>query len=257
MPEDGGSWRCGAIGPVRTVRGMTTTPVQQSPDTATVERLAAAFNRSFETCEDPDERPQPRRLLRPLPAVLAVPAAGTRRDPGSSCASSTRAPRSRSRILRVVAHRRRLPDGARGDLSAASTPRSPASCGTASCATARSSRRPATATADGTTSCALATPPKRRCCGPERSDDDDHPRHDDRRDGAPGRPPAGAVDLRPSGRDRSGPPTAARPARRAAGRRLLPARAPGDARRSRGSDPRRDARARVAGRGPTRRSPGP
>ena len=33
---------------------MTTTPVQQSPDTATVERLAAAFNRSFETCEDPE-----------------------------------------------------------------------------------------------------------------------------------------------------------------------------------------------------------
>jgi hypothetical protein len=33
---------------------MTTTPVQQSPDTATVERLAAAFNRSFETSEDPE-----------------------------------------------------------------------------------------------------------------------------------------------------------------------------------------------------------
>ena len=34
---------------------MTITPVQQSPDTATVERLAVGFNRSFETCEDPDE----------------------------------------------------------------------------------------------------------------------------------------------------------------------------------------------------------
>jgi hypothetical protein len=33
---------------------MTITPVQHYPDTATVERLAAAFNRSFETCEDPD-----------------------------------------------------------------------------------------------------------------------------------------------------------------------------------------------------------
>jgi hypothetical protein len=33
---------------------MTSTPVQQGPDTATVERLATAFNRSFETCEDPD-----------------------------------------------------------------------------------------------------------------------------------------------------------------------------------------------------------
>ena len=34
---------------------MTITPFQQRPDTATVERLAAAFNRSFETCEDPDD----------------------------------------------------------------------------------------------------------------------------------------------------------------------------------------------------------
>ena len=34
---------------------MTITPSQQVPDTATVERLAVAFNRSFETCEDPDE----------------------------------------------------------------------------------------------------------------------------------------------------------------------------------------------------------
>jgi hypothetical protein len=33
---------------------MTITPIQQSPDTATVERLAVAFNHSFETCEDPD-----------------------------------------------------------------------------------------------------------------------------------------------------------------------------------------------------------
>ena len=40
---------------VRTVRGMTVTPVQQWPDMATVECLAAAFHRSFETCEDPDE----------------------------------------------------------------------------------------------------------------------------------------------------------------------------------------------------------
>jgi hypothetical protein len=40
---------------VPTVKGMTITPVQQWPDIATVERLAAAFNRSFETCEDPDE----------------------------------------------------------------------------------------------------------------------------------------------------------------------------------------------------------
>ena len=34
---------------------MTIAPIQHGPDTATVERLAAAFNRSFETCEDPDE----------------------------------------------------------------------------------------------------------------------------------------------------------------------------------------------------------
>ena len=40
---------------VRTVRAMTITHVQQGPDAATVERLAVAFNRSFETCEDPDE----------------------------------------------------------------------------------------------------------------------------------------------------------------------------------------------------------
>jgi hypothetical protein len=33
---------------------MTITPVNQGPDTAMVERLAEAFNRSFETCEDPD-----------------------------------------------------------------------------------------------------------------------------------------------------------------------------------------------------------
>ena len=40
---------------VRTVRAMTMTRAQQGPDIATVERLAVAFNRSFETCEDPDE----------------------------------------------------------------------------------------------------------------------------------------------------------------------------------------------------------
>ena len=34
---------------------MIITSVQQGPDTATVERLATGFNRSFETCEDPDE----------------------------------------------------------------------------------------------------------------------------------------------------------------------------------------------------------
>ena len=34
---------------------MTITPVLQGPDTASVERLAVAFNRSFETYEDPDE----------------------------------------------------------------------------------------------------------------------------------------------------------------------------------------------------------
>ena len=34
---------------------MTITPVQQGSDTATVEDLAAAFNRSFETCEDSDQ----------------------------------------------------------------------------------------------------------------------------------------------------------------------------------------------------------
>jgi hypothetical protein len=34
---------------------MTITPVQHDPDTALVERLAAGLNRSFETCEDPDE----------------------------------------------------------------------------------------------------------------------------------------------------------------------------------------------------------
>ena len=33
---------------------MTITPIQHIPDTATVERLAVGFNRSFETCEDPD-----------------------------------------------------------------------------------------------------------------------------------------------------------------------------------------------------------
>ena len=40
---------------VRTVRAMAITHVQQGPDAATVERLAVGFNRSFETCEDPDE----------------------------------------------------------------------------------------------------------------------------------------------------------------------------------------------------------
>ena len=40
---------------VRTVQAMTITPVQQSPDVALVGRLAAALNRSFETCEDPDQ----------------------------------------------------------------------------------------------------------------------------------------------------------------------------------------------------------
>ena len=40
---------------VRTVRTMTITHVHEAPDAATVERLAVAFNRSFETCEDPDE----------------------------------------------------------------------------------------------------------------------------------------------------------------------------------------------------------
>ena len=33
---------------------MTTTPVQEGPAAAAVERLAAALNRSFETREDPD-----------------------------------------------------------------------------------------------------------------------------------------------------------------------------------------------------------
>ena len=60
--------------------------------------------------------------------------------------------------------------------------------------------------------------------------------------------------LAPSILDRAGEIEAgrrmpARPARPAAGRRLLPARAPRDARRTRGVDPRRDARARVAGPG--------
>jgi hypothetical protein len=40
---------------IRTVQSMTITSVQQWPDTATVEHLAAAFNRSFETCEDRDQ----------------------------------------------------------------------------------------------------------------------------------------------------------------------------------------------------------
>jgi hypothetical protein len=40
---------------IRTVQSMTITPVQQGPDTTAVERLATAFNRSFETCEDPDD----------------------------------------------------------------------------------------------------------------------------------------------------------------------------------------------------------
>jgi hypothetical protein len=34
---------------------MTITPVERGRDTATVERLAVAFNRSFETYEDPEE----------------------------------------------------------------------------------------------------------------------------------------------------------------------------------------------------------
>ena len=38
---------------------MTITHVQQGLDTATVERLATAFNRSFETCEDPEEILEP------------------------------------------------------------------------------------------------------------------------------------------------------------------------------------------------------
>lgn len=39
---------------VRTVLPMTITPVNEVPGAATVERLATSFNRSFETCEDPD-----------------------------------------------------------------------------------------------------------------------------------------------------------------------------------------------------------
>ena len=39
---------------VRTVRGMTTTHLPLEADTTIVERLAVGFNRSFETCEDPD-----------------------------------------------------------------------------------------------------------------------------------------------------------------------------------------------------------
>jgi hypothetical protein len=40
---------------IRTVQSMTITPLRQGPDVATVEHLAAAFNRSFETCEDPNQ----------------------------------------------------------------------------------------------------------------------------------------------------------------------------------------------------------
>src|SRR5688572_10505752 len=39
---------------VRTVRGMTTTHFPLGADMTIVERLAVGFNRSFETCEDPD-----------------------------------------------------------------------------------------------------------------------------------------------------------------------------------------------------------
>jgi hypothetical protein len=34
---------------------MTIAPIEQGPDTATIERLAESLNRSFETGEDPDE----------------------------------------------------------------------------------------------------------------------------------------------------------------------------------------------------------
>ena len=36
-------------------RIMTTTPAISEADTSTVERLATAFNRALETCEDPDD----------------------------------------------------------------------------------------------------------------------------------------------------------------------------------------------------------
>ena len=53
MAEDGGSWRCGRSGcPYR--RSHDHHLSNQGPD-GHVERLAAAFNRSFETCEDPDQ----------------------------------------------------------------------------------------------------------------------------------------------------------------------------------------------------------
>jgi len=51
MADPGDAERSGcSYGP-----NMTITHVQQGLDTATVERLATAFNRSFETCEDPEE----------------------------------------------------------------------------------------------------------------------------------------------------------------------------------------------------------
>lgn len=43
-----------AFGAVPTVHCMATTPIANPPESTTIERLATAFNRSFETCEDPD-----------------------------------------------------------------------------------------------------------------------------------------------------------------------------------------------------------
>ena len=241
---------------IRTVQSMTITPVQQSPDTATVERLAAAFNRSFETCEDPDEILSPDVFFDLYPPFWRFQLQG--RDAiQAAAAQAQRGLRGHLPDPARRPHRRRLPPGARGDLPRRAHRDRPQALAL------RRARRP-----DRRGDLLLqrrmgrraARSPRRRspdAATLRRGNDDDHPRHDDRRDGAPGRPPTGAVDLRPSERDRSGPTGASRPGRRAAGRRLLPARAPGDARRvSRHRSPTRCARS-SRWPGPTRRSPGP
>ena len=193
----------------------------------------------------PRPDPEPQRLLRPLPTVLAVPAPGPRayqaqlRKLNEGCEVT-------SRMLRVV----RPPTASCWSTRrprAANTPRSPASCGTASCATTRSSRPPATATADGTTNCRHATPPKPRCCDPEEEATmtitDDTMTHDTMtvETVLSGRPPAGrrrSSTARQIEAGRRVPPDLLDQLRAAGCFRLVRPTTP---RRTRGVDRRRDA----------------
>jgi hypothetical protein len=150
---------------IRTVQSMTITPVQQNPDTATVEDLAAAFNRSFETCEDPDQILSTDVFFDLFPPFWRFQLQGRDaiqqqlRKLNEGCEVT-------SRILRVV------PTSEGFLLEHEET-----SCGEHTeiarklwhCVVRNGQIVEATcySTADGTTSSALATPPKPRFCDPE------------------------------------------------------------------------------------------